>query len=264
MTQLDEIVGLVRRVLGDDAIGAYLHGSAVLGKMRPRSDVDVLVVSRRRTTADERRMLVEGLMELSGRGLAWGKPRPIELTIVAQADIRPWRYPPRSEFQYGEWLRAGCERGLIPVPADASPDLAPIITMVLHGNRPVFGPPPADLLDPVPPDDLIRAIIAGIPSLLADLDPDTANVVLTFARIWATVATGTIWSKDGAADWALARLPEQHRAVLVRARAIYTGEEDPNERWDDLRADVRPHVDAVLAEIEQAVAERRRPAEKLG
>ena len=95
-------------------------------------------------------MLVEGLMRLSGGGLAWGKPRPIELTIVVQADVRPWRYPPRSEFQYGEWLRADYERGLIPGPSDASPDLAPIITMVLHGNRPVFGPPPADLLDPVP------------------------------------------------------------------------------------------------------------------
>ena len=76
--------------------------------------------------------------------------------------------------------------------------------------------------------------------------------MLTFARIWATVATGTIWSKDRAADWALARLPEEHRSVLVRARAIYTGEEDPDERWDDLQAAIRPHVDAVLAEIEQA------------
>lgn len=220
--------------------------------MRPRSDVDVLVVAQRRTTADERRTLVEGLMELSGGGLAWGKPRPIELTVVVQADIRPWRYPPRVEFQYGEWLRGDYERGLVPAPSDASPDLAPIITMVLRGNRPVFGPPPADLLDPIPEDDLVRAITAGIPDLLADLDSDTANVVLTFVRIWATVATGTIWSKDGAANWALARLPEEHRAVLVRARGIYTGEEDPNEQWDDLRADIRPHVDAVLAEIEQA------------
>lgn len=156
-----------------------------------------------------------------------------------------------------EWLRKGFERGGVPAPSEASPDLAPIITMVLHGNRPVCGPPPADLLDPVPHDDLIRAIAAGIPDLLEDLESDTANVVLTLARIWATVATGEIRSKDGAADWVLARLPEEHRAVLVRARAIYTGEEDPNERWDDLRSHIRPHADAVLAEIERAAARRR-------
>jgi predicted nucleotidyltransferase len=261
VTQVDEIVGLVRHVLGDDAIGAYLHGSAVLGQMRPRSDTDVLVVAKRRTTPDERRMLVEGLMGISGRGLPWGEPRPVELTIVVHADVRPWRYPPRSEFQYGEWLRDDYERGMVPAPSAASPDLASLITMVLHGNRPVFGPPPAELLDPVPQDDLIRAITAGVPDLLADLESDTANVVLTFARIWATVATGTIWSKDGAADWALARLPEQHRAVLVRARAIYVGEEDPNERWDDLRPHIRPHVDTVLAEIQEATGRLRAAGE---
>ena len=58
MTQLDAIVGLVRGVLGGDLVGAYLHGSAVLGQLRPRSDTDVLVVSRRRLTEGERRTLV--------------------------------------------------------------------------------------------------------------------------------------------------------------------------------------------------------------
>jgi hypothetical protein len=72
-------------------------------------------------------------------------------------------------------------------------------------------------------------------------------VVLTFARIWTTVATGVIRSKDDAADWALARLPEEHRPVLARARANYLGEEP--EYWDDLQPRVRPHVDWVLGAI---------------
>lgn len=248
MEQLDEIVRLARRVLGDDLIGAYLHGSAVLGELRPRSDLDVLVVSERRTTPEERRMLIHRLLAISGR---WGDPaapRPIELTIVVQSDVRPWRYPPRLELQYGEWMRGEFERGEMPAPSAASPDLAPLITMVLLGNRPLLGPPPAEVLDPVPRDDLIRAIAAGIPGLLDDLEPDTANVVLTLARIWTTTATGAIRSKDAAADWVLPRLPEEHRAVLARARAIYLGGED---RWDDLRPRIRPHADFVVQQIER-------------
>jgi streptomycin 3"-adenylyltransferase len=252
MTQLDDIVRLVRRVLGDDAIGAYLHGSAVLGEMRPRSDTDVLVVSRRRMSLDERRLLVDGLFGISGGGPPVGQPRPVELTVVVQGDVRPWRYPPRSEFQYGEWLRDDFERGQLPEPSAESPDLAPLITMVLHGNRPVFGPPPAEVLDPVPPDDLVRAIVAGIPGLLDDLASDSRNVVLTLARIWATAATGAIRSKDAAADWVLPRLAEEHRVVLARARAIYVGQEE--ERWDDLRPRLRAYADDVIAEIERAVA----------
>jgi streptomycin 3"-adenylyltransferase len=166
--------------------------------------------------------------------------------------VQPWRYPPRLEFQYGEWMRTDIERGRMRSASDESPDLAPLITMVLLGDRSLFGPPPAEVLDPVPHDDLIRAITAGVPRLLDDLATDTANVVLTLARIWTTAATGAIRSKDAAADWVLARLPEAHRAVLARARAVYLGTAD--DRWDDLQAHLRPHVDFVAAEIERAVS----------
>jgi len=252
LEQVDQIVNLVRQVLGKDVIGAYQHGSAVLGELRPRSDTDVLVVSKRRLTREERRALVDGLLLISGRWGQPGAPRPIELTIVVQTDVQPWRYAPRLEFQYGEWMRTGIERGGMPSASDESPDLAPLITMVLLADRSLFGPPPAEVLDPVPHDDLIRAITAGIPGLLSDLESDTANVVLTLARIWTTAATRAIRSKDAAADWVLPRLPEAHRAVLARARAVYVGEAE--DRWDDLQAHLRPHVDFVATEIERAVS----------
>jgi len=245
-------VTLVRDVLGDDLLGAYLHGSAVLGQLRPRSDTDVLIVARRGLTRDERRRLVEGTMAISGQRAHGGPARPIELTIVIQSEVRPWRYPPRSEFLYGEWLRDGYERGEVPEAAE-SPDLAPLISMVLLGNRAVVGPPPSEVLDPVPRDDLVRAVVHGIPGLLDDLEPDTANVLLTLARIWTTVATGEIRAKDAAADWVLGHLPEEHRPVLARARAVYLGEVE-DERWDDLRLGIRPTAEAIVREIDRALA----------
>ncbi|CAN5699473.1 aminoglycoside adenylyltransferase family protein [soil metagenome] len=249
MAQIEDIVRLVRRVLAADAVGAYLHGSAVVGELRHRSDIDVLVVSARPLAAGERRALLDGLLTISGGG-ASPSSRPVELTIVVQSDVRPWRYPPRSEFQYGEWLRDEYESGSIPAEDPESADLAPLITMVLLGRRPLFGPPPADVLDAVPHDDLIRAIVSGVPDLLAELDSDTRNVILTLARIWTTVATGSIRSKDAAADWALARLPEEHRPALARARAIYLGHEE--ERWDDLRPSIRPLADHLVGRISAA------------
>ena len=55
--QLDRVMALVREVLGPDAVGAYLFGSAVLGGLQPQSDLDVLVVSRQ-TTREEKQCLV--------------------------------------------------------------------------------------------------------------------------------------------------------------------------------------------------------------
>jgi predicted nucleotidyltransferase len=242
--QLEQVLGAVRDVLGPAVIGAYLFGSAVLGGLRPRSDLDVLVASRRRTKREEKQRLVDRLLEVSGRPL-----RPVEVTIVVQSDVRPWRYPPRMDFQYGEWLRDDFESGNLEPWPTTNPDLASLITMVLLAGRPLLGPAPAEVFDLVPRADLSRALVAGIGPLLDDLDSDTRNVILTLARIWSTVATDVIRSKDDAAAWALDRLPEEHRPVLAHARAVYLGDE--GERWEDLEPRVRPHVDYVVGEIER-------------
>ena len=241
--QLERVVELVREVLGPDVLGVYLFGSAVLGGLRPESDLDLLAVSARPTTLDEKRRVVERLLSISGRRTPEGRWRRVELTVVVAPDVRPWRFPPRFDLQYGDWLRSAFERGEVePWPTNENPDLAVLLTMALLADRPVLGPPPAQVLDPC------RTRISSAPwstasTLHEDLDADTRNVVLTLARIWSTVATGEIRSKDAAAEWALPRLPEEHRAVLSRARTIYLGGQE--EQWHDLAGRVRAHADYV-------------------
>ncbi len=250
--QLDRVLTLVRDVLNSDAVGAYLFGSAVLGGLRSESDVDVLLVSKRGTTREEKQLLVERLLAISGRTTPKGRWRRIELTIVVEGEVKPWRYPPRFDFQYGDWLRGEFEKGNVePWPTTVNADLATLITMVILGNTPLFGPPPEEVFDPVPQEDLIRAMVAAIDQLRANLSSDTRNVILTLARIWSTVATGTIRSKDAAADWVLDRLPREHRPVLARARAIYLGEHA--DSWDDLTDHLEPHVDHVVGQIRRLV-----------
>lgn len=241
------VVRLVRRHLGDSVLGAYLHGSATLGGLRPHSDIDVLAVVRDRTTYAQRQDLTRELMDISG---GEGR-RPVELTVVVRGQVRPWRHPPVREYLYGEWLRDGFERGLVPGP-EPDPDLAPLLTMVLRADAPLYGPPPAGLLDPVPHGDLRRAIAGGVPELMRELEADTRNVLLTLARIWNTLVTGEIRSKDAAAGWALARMPARHRPVLARARAVYLGE--AREDWADPRPAVRPCADFLAARIAAAYA----------
>lgn len=239
--QLDQAVSLVREVLGPDLVGIYLFGSAVLGGLTPTSDLDLLAVSRRQTTREQRERLVEGLLALSMR------PRYLELTIVTESEIRPWRYPPRMDFQYGDWLRAQLERGEIPPPVP-NPDLAALITMTLLAGRPLLGPPASEVFEPVPHEDLLEAGLDGIEGLLGDLETDTRNVLLTLARVWSTGETGGLRSKDAAADWAVGRLPREHRPVLERARDAYR--RGDHASWDDLA--VRACADYVVAEIRRS------------
>ena len=251
--QVTAVVGCLLALPDDTVAGAYLYGSAVEGGLRPDSDLDFFVVSERPIQPDERVGIVGRLSPISDRRTRPPTWRPVELTVVVRSDVRPWRYPPRMEFQYGEWLRSDLEVGNLDPQPQFNPDLAVLITMVLHSGRVLAGSPAAQLLDPVPRGDLVRAMLSGVDGLLADLETDTRNVLLTLARIWSTVVEGGIRSKDAAAGWALRRLPEEHRSVLAHARTGYL--EGGDEAWGDAMASAREHAGFMVAEI-QRVAQR--------
>ena len=248
--QTERIVSLIRETLPGAVLGIYLHGSSVFGSLKPGSDLDLFAVTSRRTTDAERRTLIEQLLPISGPGDPSGESRPINLEIVAQSDVRPWRYPPRLDFQFGDWYRPEFAKGNFAPWDPANPDLAILLEMVRQADRSLFGPAPTEVLDLIPWADVRQAMLDSIPGLLSCLDGDERNVVLTFVRIWTTLATGVIRSKDGAADWALPLLPIEHRVVLEYARANYL--DGTPEAWGDLLPRVRSFVDCVLGEIETA------------
>jgi len=259
--QTERVLRLVRELLGQDALGAYEHGSAVLGGVQPTSDLDILVITGRLATLAEKRRLVEGLMAVSARFPPPSPERCVELTVVARAQVRPWRYPPSFDLQYGEWLRERFERGdSLPLQAAVNPDLTTLLTIVLLGDRPLFGPPPGALLDPVLMDDCIRAMVGDIDVFMDEFERDTRNLLLRLARIWQTVVTGVIDRKDRAAEWSRERLPPEYRQLMERARAIYLGWR-PDE-WTGLLPAARASADYMIAQIRREAA-RRRPGQVL-
>ena len=250
LDQVERTVALVRAVLGHDLVGIYLFGSAVTSGLRARSDIDLMAVSNRRLSLGEKRRLVQQMLTISG------KPRSVELTVVVSGDIRPWQYPPRMDFQFGNWWRSAYENGAVePYSSNINPDLASLIRLVLHANAPVHGPPPADVFDLVPRGDYVAGLVSSIDEWLEDLnetDLGIRNVVLALARIWCGVVTDEIRSKDEAADWALPRLPLRHRVVLQRACAGYLGE--PVEGWHELVPQVQAYSRHVISEIRTAAS----------
>jgi streptomycin 3"-adenylyltransferase len=254
--QTGQVLRLVREIFGPDALGAYQHGSAVLGGMQPTSDVDILVVTGRPATLEEKRRLVDGLMAISARFPPPGPERCVEVTVVAQPQVRPWRYPPSFDLQYGEWLRDRFERGDSELlQATVDPDLTVLLTIVLLGGQPLFGPPAGELLDPAPPEDCIKAMVGNLDRLMDEFQGDPRNILLTLARIWQTVATGVIDRKDRAAEWARQRLPSDHRQVMERARAMYLGRE-PDD-WPKLASEARPTADHLVSRIRREAAHPR-------
>jgi streptomycin 3"-adenylyltransferase len=245
--QINECLDLVTKILGDNILGVYLYGSALVGGLQKFSDIDLLVVTHNATTLSEKNELTQHLLQISGLYMKSTK-RPIEMTVIEKGAVNPWHYPPCFDFQYGEWLRASFEIGDIEPQNYEMPDLALIITQVLLKSQTLFGGQPEKILAPVPYADFIKAMLQDLDRLAADIKDDTRNVLLTLARIWCTLETNTICSKPNAADWVIERLPKTYQVVMNRAKSICIGDE--NEYWEDIKASLKPCVDWMLQEID--------------
>ncbi len=245
--QLKNSLELLKTILGQDLLGVYLFGSSLVGGLQKYSDIDLLVVTNRLTTIQEKTRLVTDLLQISGIYMKSSK-LPIEMTIVEKTAINPWQYPPHFDFQYGDWLRKSFEKGIIePWLTYEMPDLALIITQILLKSQTLWGLEPEQLLAHVPYHDFMKAMLHDLSRLATDLEHDTRNVLLTYARIWSTLETNAIRSKPAAADWVMNHLPKIYQPVMKRAKSICLG--IGNEYWDDIEELIKSCADFMLDKI---------------
>lgn len=244
--QLSGLVTGLADALSDKLVGVYLHGSLVLGCFNPqRSDVDVLVVIRSPTTDVERRALVPVLLRSSG-SKAWPRtpPYPLEIDVVTEPEVNPWRYPTPFDVHWSEsHRRAELEAGEL-MPPGESVDLAAHLTIVREAGVALLGLPPADVFPEVPFADYRD-------SLLRDLEWCREQrwkfySVLSASRIWATLSEGGLQSKATGAAWALERAPAEFRPLIAGALALYRAETD---HWDFDGDQANAYVDYVTAAL---------------
>lgn len=220
-----------------------LVGSAAVGGLRPDSDLDLLVLLERSLDEAERVALTSAVLDVSGRQARVRPGRPLEVTCMVVDDVVPWRYPPRCDYLYGEWLRAEYDDGLVPQPA-INPDLVIQVTSARVHALVLSGPAPAEVLAPVPHADVVHCIHDSLNELRADLVGDERNVLLTLARMLLTLRIGTIVPKDVAAQQVAESEGGLVGEVLTRARGGYLGEVE--DHWDD-------RIDEVIAVADRLV-----------
>jgi streptomycin 3"-adenylyltransferase len=92
-----------------------------------------------------------------------------------------------------------------------------------HG-RALGGPPPEAVFPEVPRADYVDALLRDFIWCHDHGDDATRYAILSMARIWATLATGEIHSKESGADWARERVPGDVRPLVERALESYRGD----------------------------------------
>ena len=221
----------VERVLQEDLVGTYLHGSLVFGCCNPmQSDLDLLVVTRAGCGPPRVIFIDELIREVSRR------PLPLEISILAEPTLRGWRHPARYGLHYSERHRPRESPG-------PSTDLAAHFTVARERGIALFGPPPRLCFPTVPWHDYVLAIL-GDSRLCLELLTRTC-AVLTISRVWATLATREVHSKESGALWAMAHLKDPS----IVADALESYRDGPSR---DIAADSRlpQYKDVVARHVE--------------
>jgi Domain of unknown function (DUF4111) len=235
--------GLLGRVLGGDLVAAYLIGSGALGGVAPgQSDVDVVAVCDPAPSEPATRAVVDGLGELA---MTWPL-RGLELVLYTRAAVaRPPRAP-RFLLNLDVGPRMPYHLGRDPAAEPSHWFLLDLAILRDHG-RPLAGPPPRELVGPIPRGWLLEAVRDSLAWHEAN-ESNLPQSVLNACRGWRFTEEGVWSSKRDAADWARARADDP--ATVEAALAVRHGDQsralDP-ARVHAFRQRVRELVERELA-----------------
>lgn len=217
-------------ILGRDLIGIYIHGSMSLGSFHPsHSDLDLIIVIHRTLSAQERFQLMSGFLQLHKR------PIPLELSILAAQELKPWTHPSPFQFHFSEYWREKYEQvrveNNVSFWAYENPytdgDLACHISLINQCGICIYGEPIANVFPQVPERDFWNSISSDLDhyrNLRAEL---LVTGVLTLVRVWSYKVNNEILSKAQAGEWAVRQLPAEYRPIMNNAIDAYYGQAEP-------------------------------------
>jgi hypothetical protein len=196
---LAALVRVLDERLGVDLVGAYLHGSAVLGGWREdRSDVDILAVCAGRP-ADPGAL--EGLAgALSVRSLPCPAPRGLEFGLITAESAASQSAEPAFELDLttsaaGDKPTLGRGRG--------HADYLMHIAVCRRYGRALAGPPAEEVFGDVPARLLDVTFAGELAWATAHAPP--AYQVLNACRAWRFATERELCSKVAGGEWALGR-----------------------------------------------------------
>ena len=235
MSILDELtksfVARSQEILGDNLVGIYLHGSAVMGCFNEKkSDIDLIIVVNTALSDQTKRQYMDMVVEMN----EYAPPKGLELSVVTKEACRPFIYPTPFELHFSithlQWYKTN--------PADyidrmkgVDKDLAAHFTIIWHRGKTLCGKEIKDVFEEVPREFYFDSIWNDIEDAEKDIIMNPTYMILNLCRVLAYKKDGLILSKQEGGDWGLANIPEKYHGLIVHALDEYTS--DPSAQWDE-------------------------------
>ena len=230
---LDKIQTAYRRILGENLVGIYVHGSIAFGCFRwDKSDIDFLVVTRREPPLPQKEELLRCLLALEREGAC--PPKGFEMSAVLERDCRNFVYPTPYTLHYSAAFRQQCQQdlsGFCQRMRGTDRDLAAHFTVIRAVGITLWGEEIPSLFGPVPREDYLDSILGDAKSAGENLSKDPVYGILNLCRVLAYQREGAVLSKKDGGLWGLKALPPFCRPVVEAALSSY-GSGGPFVRYE--------------------------------
>jgi predicted nucleotidyltransferase len=220
-----------KRILGSHYVGFYLHGSLAIGGFNPkRSDIDVLVITKKGVTVQTKKQLAQLYLSASS------KPFPIEVSLLREKHLRIWEHPSSYDFHFSEFWRKRYERDLktnageyINAEVHKDPDLAAHITITKERGICIDGRQIKQTFPRVPREHYLSSILGDFKECVEGMARNPVYSILNTIRVYRYVKDGVISSKKEAGIWGLDSLPIELKVTIEKAIDCYADGESPYE-----------------------------------
>ena len=228
---LKSFVTQSQKILGDNLIGIYLHGSAVMGCYNEKkSDIDLLVVVKETIPDNIKHRFLDMVVELN----TYAPPKGIELSIVKREVCDPFVYPTPFELHFSvahlEWYKAD-PFDYIDKMKGTDKDLAAHFTIINHRGKCLYGSDIKDVFGAVSKEDYFDSIWSDVEDAETEIMNDPPYVILNLCRVLAYKKEELILSKQEGGQWGICNVPEKYHALIVQALDEYLS--DKSSEWDE-------------------------------
>ena len=220
-TLIDGFVEQSKRILPDNLVGIYLHGSLVMGCFNPRkSDIDLIVVVGCPLSGSVKKAFMDMVVGYN----ALGPGKGIEMSIVLREVCSPFVYPTPFELHFSaahlQWYRDDPE-DYIRKMNGTDKDLAAHFTIINKRGRCLYGAPVKEVFAEVPDRDYMDSIRYDIENAAEEITENTMYLTLNLARVLAYREEGLVLSKKEGGEWAIRRLPPEYHPLVADALREY-------------------------------------------
>ena len=249
MNALDDLlksfVTQSKKILGDNLIGIYLHGSAVMGCYNEKkSDIDLLAVVKQVIPDNIKHRFMDMVVELN----TYAPSKGIELSIVKSEVCNPFVYPTPFELHFSiahlEWYKTN-PLDYIDKMRGTDTYLAAHFTIIYHRGKCLYGKDIKDVFGAVSKEYYFDSIRSDIEEAETEITDNPTYIILNLCRVLAYKKEGLILSKQEGGNWGICNVPEKYQPLIVQALDEYLS--DKSTEWDENNA--REYAAYMIAQI---------------